>query len=150
MWRFFESGFLWKLDTRKNCISYGTIIFRMKLTELASWFWLHRDGGAYVSFLVPNAALIRGRRKIREGAYSSKYGNSHETACYHRELNKVKFSDEPQKHVNMEIQEPLEILENTLLFLWKLKTDVQNLENATLIGIQKLKQGELFKRKYQE
>ena len=78
----FEGGLFWKLDTGKNCINYGTTIIRMKLTELASWFWLYRDRDAYVNFLVSIAALIRGRRKIREGAYSSKYGNSHVTACY--------------------------------------------------------------------
>ena len=82
MRRLFEGGLFWKLDTRKNCINYGNTIFRMKLTELASWFWFYRDRDAHVNFLVPIAVLIRGRRKIREGAYSSKYGNSHVTACY--------------------------------------------------------------------
>ena len=140
MRRLFEGGLFWKLDTRKNCINYGNTIFRMKLTELASWFWFYRDRDAHVNFLVPIAVLIRGRRKIREGAYSSKYGNSHVTACYRmlpRWVKPGKICRWTQKrHVNVEIQEPWEILENTIRFLWKLKTDVQNLGNATLIGTQ--------------
>ena len=31
-------------------------------------------GAALINFFVPNAALIRGRRLIEGGAYSSKYG----------------------------------------------------------------------------
>ena len=121
MRRVFEGGFFWKLDTRKNCINYGNTIFRRKLTELASWFWLYRDRDAHVNFLVPNAALIRGRRKI--GKNTVTHMLLHVTARWAK--TQVKFLDEPKKHVNMEIQEPWEILENTILFLWKLKTEVQ-------------------------
>ena len=41
-------------------------------------------GAAFITFFVPNAALIRGRRLIGGGGYSSKYGTSTKNrACEH-------------------------------------------------------------------
>ena len=54
---------IWKLHTTKNCIKYGVIIFRIKLTVFS--LWLYKSRGTYlgrpfnnINFFLPTAVLI--------------------------------------------------------------------------------------------
>ena len=35
---YLRAAFIWKLDATKNCINYGDITFRIKRTELTSFY----------------------------------------------------------------------------------------------------------------
>ena len=61
---YLRAALIWRLDAAKNCINFGSIIFRIKVTELTSFDFVH----------IRATVLIRRRRSLtlfsKCGAYS--------------------------------------------------------------------------------
>ena len=69
-----RAAVIWKLDATKIRFNNNiNNIFRIKLTELTSFHSIILEPWRLLTFFVPNAAIIQGRRLIGGGAYSAKY-----------------------------------------------------------------------------